>query len=383
MEVIMPWQEKSPMSLREEFVCLALQAENEIATLCRRFGISRKTGYKWLARYRLEGLSGLIDRSRRPHSQPRQKVDAAMEAAVLQMRVQYRWGGRKIKAALERDGWLDVPAASTITAIIQRHHLPKLTDRVYHQCRRFESPAPNHTWQMDFKGPIRLRDGRVEPLTVLDDYSRFSLAIRACPNKQTDTVRGHMIDLFRTYGMPWRILADNGRPWGLWGARGRYKMPLGVWLMALDIKLVHSRIHHPQTCGKEERFHRTLKQELTGRKMNCSYGECQKLFDQWRDTYNMHRPHEALDMAVPADRYQVSVREFPEVFPEPEYDETDEVRSVVDRGRVSYKGTRYEIGQAFKGYRVAVRGTGQDHIKEIYFYRQKIATIDIRQQKNV
>ena len=148
--------------------------------------------------------------------------------------------------------------------------------------------------------------------------------------------------------------------------------------MILGIKLIHSRPYHPQTCGKEERFHRTLKQELTGTEMNCKLSECQALFDAWRSEYNMIRPHEALDMATPASRYQVSNRVFPEKLPEAEYDVNDIVRSARDNGRIKYKGNVYKISEAFKGYRVALRPTSRDNIMVVYFYNYKVAEFDIK-----
>jgi transposase InsO family protein len=373
----MPWQEITSVSQREEFVRLASQSNEMFSVLCRRFGISRKTGYKWLHRYQEFGLEGLEDRSRCPLSMPGKKVDSAMEQQIIKVRVTRSWGGRKIKTYLEREGWADVPAASTISAIIKRHNLPRLANRVHQKLHRFEADLANDLWQMDFKGPIRVRDGFVEPLTVLDDHSRFSLGIRTCKNKRGETVIHHLTDIFRTYGLPWRILADNGNPWGNYVFGKRRFTYFEAWLTSLDIKLIHSRPFHPQTCGKEERFHRTLKQELVGKEMNCRTIECQSIFDRWRDSYNMHRPHEALDMDVPADHYEISDRTYPEKIPKPEYDSTDEIRMVRDKGRVRYRNIDYRVGEALKGYPVAIRSTDNDQIKEIYFYRRMILKLDL------
>lgn len=379
----MPWREQTTVSLREEFVRLASSPDACMSSLCERFSISRKTGYKWLSRYRTEGVAGLEDRSRRPQHSSGQKVTPAMEAAILDVRVKRRWGGRKIHHYLVREGWPKVPGPSIITRVIQRHDLPPLVGPANVAPGRFEASAPNQLWQMDFKGPIGLRDGVVEPLTVLDDHSRFNLGLLACRDKTTATVQQALTDLFRRYGMPWRLLADNGKPWGAWLVKGRCVTQLEVWLMILDVILIHSRPRHPQTCGKDERFHRTLKQELTGRSMNCALAECQGRFDAWRDLYNLQRPHEALNMQVPASCYQVSEREFPEVLPEPQYDSTDEVRIVRDKGRVRYRGEDYRVGEAFKGHPVAIRATENIAIKQVYFYRQKIADIDLNTKTNV
>lgn len=379
----MPWQEMTPMSQREEFIRFASHPDVDISQLCHRYGISRKTGYKWLQRYRREGISGLRDRSRAPHRIPHRKQTPELLEAIVQLRLERRWGGRKIKAALERSGFSDVPAASTISAIIKRHDLPPLNRRQCQAFRRFEADGPNDLWQMDFKGPIRLRDGSVEPLTVLDDYSRFNVGLFACIDKRGVTVQHHLVDLFRRYGLPWRILADNGSPWGAWLDTGRHPTQIGVWLMTLGIRLIHSRPFHPQTCGKDERFHRTLKQELTGKEMNCWIRDCQDYFDDWRDVYNLHRPHEALGMNVPAERYRCSERVYPDRMPSPDYFPGDDVRVVHDKGRVMYRGHQYRIGEAFKGQRIAIRSTDVDHIKHMYFYRYHIKTINTKNNENV
>ena len=366
------------MSLREEFVSLAVQPGSSLAGLCRRFGISRKTGYKWLWRYRAEGCDGLADRSRRPHHNPNQIVDHRLETAVLTWRLRSGWGGRKLRKVLENEGWKNLPSASTISSILKRHGCLVTTNLQTQQYRRFVADAPNALWQMDFKGPVRVRDGTVEPLTVLDDHSRFSLGIRACTDQTGDTVKQHLTDIFRRYGMPWRMLADNGNPWGKINQWGEQRTVFEVWLMTLGIELIHSRPCHPQTCGKEERFHRTLKQELAGEEMNVLLSDCQMLFDAWRHQYNTIRPHEGIDMATPASRYRISDRVFPERIAPPEYDIHDIVRSVRDKGRVCYKAYDYKIGSAFHGQRVAIRPTEMDEKMAVYFYKQKVAEIDLR-----
>ncbi len=374
----MPWQEIDIMSLREDFISLATLPQSNISELSRRFDISRKTAYKWLQRYRTKGYPGLIDQSRRPHRSPNQISDADLEAAIISWRQLTGWGGRKIKKVLENEGRSSVPSIGAISAIIKRNGLMSPSERKTAKMIRFNAKAPNRLWQMDFKGPIKLRDGYCEPLTVLDDYSRFSLAISPCENKTYDIVKDRLTGLFRIYGMPWSILADNGCPWGKYFNGRKCPVKLEAWLMTLGIKLIHSRPFHPQTCGKEERFHRTLKQELVGKEMNCCYHQCQDIFDRWRHRYNTIRPHEALDMETPASRYRISDRKFPENLPEPEYDKTDVVRKVRDKGRVRYDKKDFRIGEAFVGHFVAIRSTSRKHIKAVYFYREKVAELDLR-----
>lgn len=194
---------------------LAQQEGANIRELCRRFAISPDTAYRLLARYQREGAEGLRDRSRRPLHSPTQ-TDPAMAAAVCAVRIAHpAWGGRKIRRFLLDQGAITAPAASTITDIVRRHDLLDPDASAKHRAwQRFAAPAPNDRWQMDFKGHIALRHGRCHPLTVLDDHSRYSLAIEACGDEQTGTVQARLIALFRRYGLPWRMLTDNGAPWG-------------------------------------------------------------------------------------------------------------------------------------------------------------------------
>jgi transposase InsO family protein len=279
------------VSLREEFCRLALQPGVNRSELCRRYGVSRKTGYKWLHRG-AEGISGLQDRSRRPHTSPR-KTASEMETQVLDQRAEYPcWGGRKLKRVLENDGVEGVPAASTITQILRRNGKldgPRAGER--REYVRFEHPDPNDLWQMDFKGHFAIGQGRCHPLTVIDDHSRYALEIGACANERTGTVRARLERLFERYGLPHRMLTDNGPPWGAKSPEGHTM--LTVWLLDLEIGIVHGRPYHPQTQGKDERFHRTLKAEVIERHSFGELGEAQQAFDAWREIYNSKRPARA------------------------------------------------------------------------------------------
>ncbi len=308
----MPWQESSVETLRQEFVMLATQEGANIRELCRRFSISPDTAYTLLARYRQEGADGLRDRSRRPLHAPLQTAPA-MEAAVCAVRGAHpAWGGRKIHRYLLDHGQRAAPAASTITDILRRHDLLDRTQSAHHRpWQRFAAAAPNDLWQMDFKGHIALRQGRCHPLTVLDDHSRYCLALEACGDERTDTVQTRLIALFARYGLPWRLLADNGAPWG--DGRSRYTV-LTVWLLRLGITVTHGRAYHPQTQGKEERFHRTLKAEVLAGENFADLARAQAAFDPWRLSYNHERPHEALALATPGSRYVPSPRRYPETL---------------------------------------------------------------------
>lgn len=372
----MPWSEVSVMELRMEFVMLARQAGANVSALCRGFGISRKTGYKWLARSGLEGAV-LSDTSRRPHHSPG-RTPAGMERSVLAVRADHPcWGGRKIARRLRDLGHGGVPAPSTVTAILRRHGVVlggASGPATPFQC--FERGRPNELWQMDFKGHVALSRGRCHPLTVLDDCSRFSLCLAACANEQGETVQGHLRQAFRRYGLPDWIITDNGAPWGD-RAETPYT-PLGVWLMRLGIGISHSRPYHPQTLGKEERFHRTLKAELLGGPPFGDLESCQRAFDRWRTSYNCERPHQALDMAVPAARYRPSRRAFPETLPAIEYGPDHHVRRVQKLGWISFKGNDYRLPKAFAGCPVAIVPTANDGIWDVIFASRRIAQLDRR-----
>ncbi len=256
----MPWRQVTVLEARLEFCRLVEAGGVPFAELCRRFGVKRDTGYKWLARFRVEGEAGLGDRSRRPYGSPA-RTPAGMEELVCRVREAFpAWGGRKIRGFLLRQGWAGVPAASTISGILRRRGL--LSEPVRPRAwQRFERAAPNELWQMDFKGFFSLADGRpVHSLGILDDHSRYSLCLAACPDQQTQTVKGLLVATFRRHGLPWAMLTDNGSPWGSTGPEPW--TPLTVWLLDLGIDPIHSRPYHPQTGGKEERFHWTLDLEV-------------------------------------------------------------------------------------------------------------------------
>jgi len=372
----MPWKEVSVVSQRHEFVLMALQEGANISGLCVRFGISRAKGYKWLERYRQEGAEGLHDRSRRPKHSPH-RTDATVEQAVVAVRKQHRaWGGRKIRAVLVRRGHDKVPAASTINGILRRHGLidPEAS-RQAGAFIRFEHEAPNNLWQMDFKGHFAMVSGRCHPLTVLDDHSRFSLHIGACGNEATQTVKDRLTMVFGRYGLPARMTMDNGSPWGSLSLHGL--TPLNCWLIRLGVKVGHSRPYHPQTQGKDERFHRSLNEEVI-----CAHGftdldHCQRAFDHWRDVYNLERPHEALGLDVPASRYKPSDRSMPETVPDIEYDANHDVRIVQQQGLINYKGKVYKVPKALKGYPIGLRQSDQDGIMDVIFCHQKVSQIDL------
>jgi transposase InsO family protein len=372
----MPWQEVSTMSLRQEFVMLSLQPGVNMARLCRDFGVARKTGYKWRARYERAGAAALSDQPRRPRRSPK-RTAPLMEAAALQLREQHGWGGRKIHRRLKDLGHRHAPAASTISTILKRHGLVDPTEGCKHQpFIRFERAQPNELWQMDFKGHFAIGSGRCHPLTVLDDHSRFAIALRACENERDSLVQPALTAVFTRYGLPQQMLMDNGPPWG--SDAEHVLTALTVWLIRLGIDVSHIRPYHPQTQGKDERFHRTLDVEVIQRQWFRDLPHCQRRFDQWRDIYNLERPHESLGMKVPAQRYRPSPRAFPRALPPIEYGPHDHVRKVQDQGLMYFRGRTFRISRALRGYPVALRRTSTDGQFDVFFCHQKITTIDMR-----
>jgi transposase InsO family protein len=369
------------MSLRKEFVMLAIRPSSNISFLCRRFNISRKTGYKWLNRYQLSGNDDFSNMSRRPLHSPLQSP-VHLEELIISVRDQHlAWGGRKIRNYLLRKQYGSVPSASTITRILHRYHRIKPESSVKHTAwHRFERQTPNELWQMDFKGHFAMDKGRCHPLTVLDDHSRYCVCLDACINENRTLVEQRLINTFRTYGLPQQINVDNGPPWGA-EHYSRYTK-LSLWMIRLGIRISHSRPYHPQTNGKDERFHRTLKAEVLQSRHFCNIRETQHAFDQWRPIYNLERPHEALNMAVPADVYKPSPREFPEVLPPIEYTPQDIIRKVAQGGTISLHNRIFRIHKALKGDHVAVRPTKADGIYGVYYCRQKIRTINFKEQND-
>lgn len=373
----MPWREATMVNLREEFVRLASQEGANVSELCRRFEISRKTGYKWLRRWASDGLAGLEDQSVRPLNSPG-RTAAAIESKVLQTRqVHPAWGARKIAHVLHRDHGLTL-ASSTVNTILKRNGcIAAQASQAATAWQRFEHEAPNDLWQMDFKGHFAVGAARCHPLTVLDDHSRFNLVLEAATGESLGEVQPRLQRAFERYGLPRRINTDNGPPWMASGQADLTR--LGVWLIRLDVGLSNSRPAHPQTNGKEERFHRTLKAEVLGSRQFTDFSEVQRHFDDWRRVYNAVRPHQALSMQTPAQRYQPSKRSMPKTLPAIEYGPEDVVRKVQSGGWISLGGRAIRLSQVLRGLPVALRSRADDDaVKDVYLCHHRVTTIDLR-----
>lgn len=354
----MGWRETCVMDQRVQFVAACLRGDVAMTALCEAYGISRKTGYKWLERYRADPERGLCDRSRAPH-RPAQGIDAAAAAAILALRARTQWGPRKLKAKLEaRHPERRWPAASSIGALLRREGCgPARPGR-----RRglpVEGPfqavtAPNDVWSIDFKGWFRTRDGtRCDPLTVSDAFSRYLLCCRIVAPTAAE-VWPPLERLLREHGLPRALRSDNGPPFASTGAGGLSR--LVVPLVRLGIRLERIAPGRPQQNGRHERLHRTLK-DHTGHQAQANPAALQASFDRFVVLYNEERPHEALGQTPPAASYQASPRPFPSAIPEPWYDADHLVRGVRPKGDIKWGGEHVFISEALAGERVGVAET--------------------------
>jgi transposase InsO family protein len=365
------------MDAKREFVRLASTDGANVRELCRRFHVSPTTGYALLARSKdCDNEEWLQQRSRRPLTSPT-RTDAEMEKRVLELRDETHWGARKIAHVLRKRGYDNAPPRSTVHGILRRHgRIDVERSGQTHQWHRFEHPEPNDLWQMDFKGWFPTGTAACHALTVLDDHSRFSVALRACANETTETVQGELERAFDRYGLPWRMTMDNGAPWGYDGSDRLTR--LTVWLIRIGVRVSHSRPYHPQTQGKDERFHQTLDHELLRYVSYRDIAEAQRGFDRWRDRYNFERPHESLDLATPAERYRPSTRSMPPTLPSIEYDATDIVCRVDPWGRIRFRRRKIPTAKGCAGLPVAVRRTTTEDVFDVFFCHQRIASFDLR-----
>lgn len=367
----MAWKSGTIMSQKIAFIQAIKKGQKSFKQNCQDFGISRQTGYKTLHRYQELGEEGLIDRSRAPLFIPH-KTPPEMEERIVKLRIKYpTWGARKIHAYFKTN--LEIsPSIGVISDILKRNGYIKREESLKRKkLIRFEREKSNELWQMDFKGKFKLETAQwCFPLTILDDYSRFSLGLKSCANEKTQTVFKHLNAIFSEYGLPNQINVDNGNPWG--GSSLTTHTTLTIWLMRLGIKVTHSRPRHPQTNGKIERFHRTLKQDVLSKNEIKNFEHAQELFDAWRCIYNNERPHEAIGMITPSKRYEVSKKQMPEKLPFVEYDEGAIVRKVRGNGGLIFKNKEFIIGKAFRNLPIQIIENEAMKTIEAYFGNNKV-----------
>lgn len=367
----MPWERRTVENQRKEFA-EAAQNCNNFSALCREYGISRHTGYKWVDRYD-SGLP-MSDLSRRPHTISN-RTPESVERLILHIRSENPgWGAKKIQDVLVKEGIVGVPCVKTVNNILKRNGCITPEESLKRQAFiRFEKELCNQMWQADFKGEFRMADGNYcFPLDIIDDHSRF--VIRIAPHLSTANVVIPVFkSAFREFGLPNSILSDNGSQFA--GFKKGYTQ-FERWLMDLDVLPIHGRIKHPQTQGKIERFHRTMKQELLSHTVMTDIADAEKKFSVWRDKYNNQRPHEALGMKRPGEVYEPSQRQYIESVPKYEYGGEYHVIKVNNWGYVRFDKWQVYLSETMRGQYIEFR-PGADGETFIACYRNfKIAEFD-------
>lgn len=374
----MPWRTQNMIDARQEFVLKAQREGVPFAALCRQFGISRKTGYKWLGRAQQEGLVVLADRSRRPHKSATQTQEEVVCRLVRLKLAHPTWGPKKIRV-LYAGQFGPAPSLSTCHRVLRRSGLVSSVRRrrVTPQARiqtDVIATAPNDVWTVDFKGWWRLADQqRCEPLTVRDAYSRFVLAVQLTSSAKTEQVRAVFEQLFERYGLPKVIKSDNGVPFACaQGLLGLTK--LSAWWVALGIQLDRSRPAHPQDNGAHERLHRDIKAELAAYIQPDQLAQ-QTACDLWRDEYNTVRPHETLSQKPPAQLYQKSTRKYFRAHLA--YPTGFITRKVNHNGGINFESHFLFISAALGGWDVGLRQNSPDTV-EVWFAYLLVGHIDLQ-----
>ncbi len=374
----MGWKETCAMEERFKFIQEYQAEEWSFADLCRRYGVSRQTGYKWVGRYREEGIDGLRDQSRAPEHHPNEVIPEVAEAVLRMRREHPQWGPLKLRSRLQREApeivW---PAASTMGELLKRSGLSSPRKR-HRKATPSQSPlshvtAANQVWSADFKGWFRCGDGsRCDPLTITDGYSRFLLRCQSLAGTDEARVKGVMEAAFREYGPPDAIRTDNGEPFasvGIGGLSG-----LSVWWIKLGIRPERIRPGKPQQNGRHERMHRSLK-EATARPPAANLRAQQRAFDRFREEYNWERPHAALEMRTPAELYIASGREYPARLLEPDYSGEWESRSVGPCGTLRWRNDKIFVGKVFAGERIGLEPIADGQWR-LWFFAYPLALFD-------
>jgi transposase InsO family protein len=377
----MPWKETCVVDLRTEFAMRALGEQISFSDLCREYGISRKTGYKWKERFVEQGLSGLVDQSRRPQSSPSGLDEQTVCRIVKLKQAHLTWGPRKIRQVYARIyRGFDLPSESSFKRVLDQAGLVKRRRRRPQSesgrlTRRLVAERPNQIWTVDFKGWWRVGTrARFEPLTVCDAYSRYVLCARALPDCRSESVRREFERLFARHGLPEVIRSDNGSPFA--SARS----PLGLtqlssWWLALGIDLDRISPGSPQENGSHERMHGDIALELES-SPDSNVQAQQGALDVWRETYNHERPHEALGLRVPAELYADSPRRYEAGEVELEYPLGYLRRRVGSNGMFSVHGIRIQFSEALKGWEIGLErlsGSGYG----LWFCRLRMGEVDL------
>jgi len=376
----MAWRETTVVKQRWEFVKAWLKGEVSKSALCRRFGISRKTGYKWVARHALEGKAGLADRSRAPARQAA-ATSAEVKRLIVALRRRRGWGARKLMVELRRHlGRRGSPSLSTVERILERTGLTRRRRKrrgvLVWQGKLTVADGANRVWRADYKGHFVTGDGeRVEPLTVTDGYSRYLVVLRPSRGTGEREARAAFEAAFMRYGLPDVILTDNGNPFVSTTVTGLTR--LGVWWLKLGI--CHERIAPGRWYqnGSHERFHRTLS-EATLTPPAPTRRAQRRRFVRFQELYNQQRPHEALGQEPPAHHYRRSQRKLPRRLPAPDYASEMTVRRVRRNGEIKWQGHLVYIGEVLAGELVGLCQDAATGRVDVYFYRRHLGTLEGR-----
>jgi transposase InsO family protein len=370
----MSWKTMDVREQRVSFVVTASRGEKPFRALCQEFGISRPTGYLWWSRFREGGVSSIAECSRRPAVSP-DRTAPELESQVTVLRQRYPdWGARKLQVLLRQRG-VEL-ARSTIHRILLRHGLVGGRDHASPAVQRFERQSPNQLWQMDFKGPLQRGDS-VGPLSVLDDHSRYLLALKKVASTSGELVREHLEGAFRECGVPDAMLMDHGIPW--WSAQSPQGFTkLSLWLMKQGIDLHHGRIRHPQTQGKVERFHGELQRAVERRRPTAQ--DLQAWLDEFRWEHNHLRPHEALGLETPASHWRPSPRSYDPNPPAWEYEAGARVLKVDSDGKIKLHREHWVISRALQGEHVRLVTIEQRVL--VYYCRTLVRELDLSSQRS-
>ena len=378
----MSWSVPDLMSIRLEFVAEALGRRRPFAGLCTLYGISEKTGYKWVARFRAGGPAALADASHAPACIPHRTPIAVREAIWAMRRRHPTWGARKLRAALAAsDPRIDWPAASTITTVLHAAGLIAPRRRRARTVPGAASPfltatVPNDLWTIDYKGQFTTGDGHYcYPLTIVDSASRFLLACDAHRRISTASVRRSLEACFRTYGRPAALLSDNGAPFASVHAPRRFSA-LSAWWVQLGIRPLLTQPRHPEQNGRHERMHRTLKAEATKPPARALRAQ-QARFDAFRDEYNCLRPHEALGLTPPARHYRPSERPWPTRLAPFQYPADYHVRRVAPGGVLNWHRRQIYVSTALAGHDLGLQPVSAVHY-DVYFNEYLMGTLNVQ-----
>ncbi len=378
----MPWKETNGMNERLKFIASYLEAGEPFSCLCERFGVSRKTGYKWVERYESDGVAGLEERSRAPLKHPHAVAGHVVEKILRARKKHRRWGPRKLLIILRRHyPHLELPVPSTVGEILRKNGLTQKRKRIRgsspYAARLRNYDSPNAVWCADFKGHFPVSGERCHPLTVSDGYSRYIIACQALRRPLFGPTRKQFESIFREFGLPDAIRTDNGTPFSTRALGGLSR--LAVWWIRLGIRPERIQAGRPEQNGRHERMHGTLKAE-TAKPPRASFRAQQRAFDRFQKEYNEIRPHKALGQEVPASRYRPSLRPYRRQLPQPDYPEHFHVVQAYPSGMISFNDTQWYISCCLGSEHIGLEEVDDDRWK-VYFGPIALGILDVRNAK--